>query len=157
MFTAHASITLSVAPEWVWLHASNPDFLWFIPPVSAVESIDDDHLGVYIERLQQDGYCVVKSTLCEPPHRIAWHSVGGALHLRAEIVIEREKSGSRLTVQLYALPRDAQMYATTRLERAFEGLGEALRSNLERFAKLFALDVEARPAMRPESVLVVGR
>lgn len=138
MFTAHASIHLPISPQWVWMHASRPDFLGFIPPVSTVENIGNDRFAIQIEGLQDEGYCVVKSTLREPPYRIAWHSVGGILHLRAEIVIEHHGVGSRLSVQIYALPRDARMYAGPRLERSFEGIGDALRRGLERFATRFA-------------------
>ena len=137
MFTAHASIDLPVTPQWVWMHASGPDFLKLIPPFSTVKRIDPDHLTVQIEGLEEDGHCIVKSTLREPPNRIAWHSVSGAFHLRAEIMVEREGSGSRLSVQLYALPKDAQMYATARLEQAFAGLNEALKNALERFSTRF--------------------
>jgi hypothetical protein len=134
MFTADASIHLSIRPQWVWMHASKPDFLGFIPSVSAVKNVGHNRFDVRIDGLWGDCSCVMKSSLREPPRRMAWHSVGGILHLRAEIMIEREGTGSRLTVQLYALPRDAQLSAVPRLERTFQGINEALRGALERFA-----------------------
>ncbi len=146
MFTAHASINLPVTPQWVWMHASSPDFLKFVPPVSDVKSLDSDHLAIQIRELNQDGYCVVKPTLREPPHRIAWHSVSGALHLRAEIVIERTDAGSQLSVELYALPKDANLYATARLEQAFDGLQGALERALKQFALRFATGASGNPA-----------
>lgn len=156
MFTAHASINLPVTPQWVWMHASTADFLKLIPPVSTVEPIDSEHLAVQIAGLHQEGHCVVKSTLREPPNRIAWHSISGALHLRAEIMVEREGAGSRLTVQLYALPRDARMYATVRLERAFDGLSEALGQALQQFASRFVTRFTSGQP-KPIPKLAVGR
>jgi Polyketide cyclase / dehydrase and lipid transport len=137
MFTADASIHLSIRPQWVWMHASKPDFLGFIPSVSAVKKMGSNRFAVRIDGLWDDGSCVMKTSLREPPRRIAWHSVGGILHLRAEIMIEGEGTGSRLTVQLYALPRDAQLSALPCLERALKKISETLKGALERFAARF--------------------
>ncbi len=69
-------------------------------------------MNVQIADQLENNLCTLKSSLREPPRRIAWHSVGGMLHLRAEIMIEREGTGSRLRVQLYALRNSTRCQKT---------------------------------------------
>jgi hypothetical protein len=138
MFTSHTSIYLPVAPQRVWMHASSGDFLDFVPLISAVKHIGNNRFIVYIQGLHDDGYCVVESTLRIPPHRIKWHSIGGALNLQTNIVIERESTGSRLSVQLSAEPKNANRQSSDGLKQSFKRAGKTSDFTMERFTTRFS-------------------